>query len=204
MKIELPKDWNNVTIDQFQKMSKIKHDESDGIDGMIEMISILSSIERQRLYDVSYCDIIKIWNVLGWVSELNFIKDIVSEFTIKGITYVANLDVRQMSAGQLIDLKHYLKDGATIDNIHNVLSIFYIPKGKKYNEDSVIDIGELFQNELSISIAYPLQVFFCERLSKWKSLTLDYTRISLMTTKKKRLINWLTKRTASMRNGDGL
>lgn len=204
MKIELPKDWQSVTIDQFQKLSKIKHEEGNELDNMIELISVLSGIERQRLYDIAYCDIIKIWNVLGWVSELNFSEEIVKEFTIKDVTYVANLDVRQMSAGQLIDLKHYLKDGATIDNIHNILSIFYIPKDKKYNEVSIVDVGETFQNELSISIAYPLQVFFCNRFSKWNDLILDSIKRNSMKKKSKSLMGLKIRRTASMKDGAGL
>jgi len=204
MKIELPKDWSAVTIDQFQKLSKIKYDEVDGLDNMIELISVLSGIEIQKLYDVAYCDIIKIWNVVGWVSEFKPSEELVKEFIIKDVTYVANLDVRQMSAGQLIDLKHYLKVGASIDNIHNILSIFYIPKGKKYNEVSIEDIGEIFQNNLSIAIAYPLQVFFCNRLSKWKSLTADYTIKSSMMKRMKSRMGLLTKRTRSMKDGVGL
>jgi len=204
MKIELPKDWNSVTIDQFQKLSKIKMDDVEGLDSMIEMISILSGVERQKLYDISFCDITRVWNVLGWVSELSFSDKIISEFKIKDVTYVANLDVRQMSAGQMIDLKHYLKEGSTVDNIHNILSIFYIPKDKKYNEVAISEVGEVFQSELSISIAYPLQVFFCNRLSKWKSLTADSIKKSSMTKNPKSLMGLRTKKPALTSVGVGL
>ena len=204
MKIELPKDWNSVTIDQFQKLSKIKYDEVDGIDNMIELISVLSGVERQKLYDVAYCDIIKIWNVIGWISEFTPSDKIIAEFTLKDITYVANLDVRKMTANQVIDLKSLQKDGLTIDNMHMVLAIFYIPKGKKYNQDEdLVEISEVFRNELSIAVAYPLQVFFCKRFSKWKSLSEDSMKKSLMTKKKKNLMVWLTKKQHSMSSGVG-
>jgi hypothetical protein len=204
LKIELPKDWNSVTIDQFQKLSKVKQDDVDGLDSMVEMISILSGIERQRLYDISFVDLTRIWNVLGWVSEPKFSDKIVPEFTIKDVVYEANLDVKQMTAGQLIDLKHFLKDGAGVDNMHNILAIFYIPNGKKYNEVSISEVAETFQTELSVSIAYPLQVFFCKRLSKWKDLTNHSIKESLMKRSKRELRHLLQRNKTSMNAGVGL
>lgn len=206
MKIELPKDWNSVTIGQFQNLAKIKEQmpDAENEEYIIEMISILSGIERQKLYEISFVDIARIWSVLVWVTELNFSEQIVPEFTIGETTYVANLDVRQMTAGQLIDLKHYMKDGNSVDNMHNILAIFYIPKGKKYNEVNIEDVASTFQSELSISIAYPLQVFFCARSAKWKSLTRGYTKESLTSRSRRGLKKLLPKRKHSMSDGAGL
>lgn len=170
MRVEIPKNWHSVTIKQFHELSKVKADqteETDSLDLAIEIISIMSGVERQRLFGASLKAIRELWSALSFIENTSFEDKCQQRIKVNGVSYYADFDTTKMCAGQYMDFKHYMKSADVIGNLHNILAIFYIPVGKRYNDKPQPEIAEDFYNELPISVAYPVAVFFCQLSSEW-------------------------------------
>ncbi len=165
MKLELPKDWQGVNIGQFIELSKSKDNHEEKIDLIVEVVSILSGVERQKIAELDLLNLSKAYNAISFINDIGFPDKVEKHLHVEGITYIAELDISKMTAGQYIDLKHYAKDA--IGNLHNILSIFYIPIGKKYNEIPCQKVADDFYNHVSIATVYPVAVFFWTLSNLW-------------------------------------
>ena len=168
MKIVLPTSWNGVTINQFNQLSKIqKLDDDDNFDIVIEILHVLSEVPRPILSQVNLHALVKMYKALDFINELNFSTELQGFIKIDKQIYKCEFDLSKMNANQYMSLKNIIKSGNIVDNIHEILAIFFIPIGKKFNEISYNKIAELFYTELSIDVAYPFAVFFCNLYKAW-------------------------------------
>ena len=176
MKIVLPTSWNGVTINQFNQLSKIqKLDDDDNFDIVIEILHVLSEVPRPILSQVKLHELVKMYKSLDFINELNFSKELQGFIKIDKQVYKCEFDLSKMNANQYMSLKNIIKSGNIVDNIHEILAIFFIPIGKKFNEISYNKIAELFYTEVSIDVAYPLAVFFFNLYNAWTSHIAGYT-----------------------------
>ena len=176
MKIVLPTSWNGVTINQFNQLSKIqKLDDDDNFDIVIEILHVLSEVPRPILSQVKLHELVKMYKSLDFINELNFSKELQDFIKIDKQIYKCEFDLSKMNANQYMSLKNIIKSGNIVDNIHEILAIFFIPIGKKFNEISYNKIAELFYTEVSIDVAYPLAVFFCNLYNAWMCHIAGYT-----------------------------
>jgi hypothetical protein len=174
MKVTLPGNWESITIKQFCEVSRVKDSSSDKVQKLVNLVSILSNLPVETVSTFSVNDL------KTAISAVSFIYgdvegELKEEIEIDGIKYKACLDLRKMSAGQYLDLKSYTEDPKEIIyNIHNILSVFFIPEGKEYNDVPSNEIAELFYSKCPVSIAYPVSVFFCQLYKGLKLVTADY------------------------------
>jgi hypothetical protein len=77
------------------------------------------------------------------------------------------------NVGQYVSMSNLTKDQSTIlDNVHIILAVMCVGKDKMDVEDR----SEHFQNNLSISIAYPIALFFCAVMLKLPDNLMDYLK----------------------------
>lgn len=176
MRVLLPKDWSQVTVYQFQELTKAKERCEDEIDMIIEIISILSEKTRQDISTIEMKDLFKMWDALKFINETEIPDKLEKRIRINGINYYSDLDILKFTTGQYADLKSYLKDKDIVGNLHNILSVFYIPVGEKYCKGR--DINKIKDDFLDcpISIAYPIAVFFWNLLNGWMKIIEDYSQ----------------------------
>lgn len=166
MKLELPGSWEDITIKQFSDITNAKENINDDLELMIEILSILSGVERQKLDQLDLVNLSKCYRALSFLDQFKVKEEPTARFEIDGVHYFADFKITNLTAGQYIDLKHFTKDPKlTIANMHNVLAVFYIPVGKKYGE--VSGVANIFHERLSITVAYPAAVFFWNLLKVW-------------------------------------
>lgn len=176
MKIELPKSWKGVTINQFNELSKIKKtDDDDDINIIVEIIHVLSGVPRPTIEQVALPDLIKMYKSLDFINKLEFSKELQKFIKVDNIIYKCEFDLSKMNANQYMSLKNILKKESITENIHEILAIFFIPVGKKFNEVSFNKIAETFYTDVSIDVAYPLALFFCNLYNDWMHHIADYT-----------------------------
>lgn len=177
MKLELPSSWEHITIRQFIEINAVKEKGFEELELIIEVLSILTGVERQKLEKISLTSLTKAYSYLKWMDSFEMPDKIEPVIKVNGKKYLAKLDIRKISGGQYLDLKTYTKDPKNIlDNIHNILSVFYITPGKDYNDDdyNASEVGLEFYDYCPITVAYPVALFFWTLLSKWSSLTAEY------------------------------
>jgi len=201
-KIKLPTSWKGVSIPQFIALSKIeRNEESDDVLIIIEMLHILSGQPRQLIERIDLSDIVLMWHSVNFIEELEFTKELQSHIKIDEEIYTCNFDLSKMNANQYMALKNIIKGGDVIGNIHHVLSIFFIPVGRKFNDVSCAEIAEKIYDNVSIDIAYPLSVFFFKVWNSWISLSQDYTNKEALKMKQK---GTRTIAAHSMKHGVGI
>ena len=173
--LTIPTNWEEITIGQFSELAKLEELELDGLELKINLISILSGEHIDTIEKLSIKDINHIYSKLSFFLNEDIPNKIKKEISIDGIKYVSDLDIKKITAGQYIDLKVLLKDKKNIKyNIHDIMSLFYIPKGKKYDEIPRDEVANIFYNKMPITIAHNTAVFFCLLYHKSISNIKDY------------------------------
>lgn len=77
------------------------------------------------------------------------------------------LNLKDMTVAQYVDYQEFLKDSDKY--LTQILSVFLIPKGKKYNEGyDIVDVQRAIEDNMSIEEAISLSAFF---LNLYQSLT---------------------------------
>ena len=172
MKIEIPKDWTQVTLKQFQAIQAMLKDEGDVYQKNTELISILSGKDIKEVEKIALKGYTEILKVLEFINE-PIENKLTNTFKLNGKKYRVISDIYKLNGGQYITLQHLLKDSdSVINNLHQIMAVFAIPyerkwygwKRGKYNSDQHEEIAEEML-QLPISIAQPLSTFFFEN---WK------------------------------------
>lgn len=172
MKIQLPKNWNDVSLFQYIELTSINSDDFSGsFDMIIEQISILSGIDidDEIFDDISIDELFKIIDSIKWVSgepPLNFKKN---------IDDLRLININKIKLGEFIDIEYYsAKD--LVKNIHIICSILYKrfktdEWGNDINEPYIYNLeerGELFL-DLKISDVYGVIKYY----SDFKAIIMD-------------------------------
>ncbi len=159
MNITVPTSWNEISIGQFINLTKIEKGELDPIDYLYQVVSVCCKIPYETATKISLGKLKEIYSKLEFIKQVPQQTKIPAKISLSR-DYVCSLAIEKISAGQYIDLKEYVKRGS-VDNIHNILTVFYIPEGEKYNTKTPIqEIAQEFYEKLSIAEAYPIAVFF--------------------------------------------
>ena len=172
MKIELPKDWTQVSLKQFQAIQAMLKDEGDVYQKNSELISILSGKDIKEVEKIALKGYTEILKVLEFINE-PIENKLTNTFKLNGKKYKVISDIYKINGGQYITLQHLLKDSeSVIDNLHQIMAVFAVPYEKKwwgwkrgkYDSDQHEEIAEEML-QLPISIAQPLSSFF---FANWK------------------------------------
>jgi len=132
------KNYSELTIKQFLRCKTIADLETDPIMRKVEQIEAMQPDQKIKL-----------------------------KFKLGGKRFIVKWRQQDLTAAQYIDATHFCKDpDKIIHNIHNILAALVVErtwwgKEKKYNGDKHKEIADLFYNEMKISTAYPIMLFFC-------------------------------------------
>lgn len=180
MKIQLPRDWSQVTLKQFQAIQALLRDEGDVYQKNSEIISILSGMdvmEVQRLSLKSYAAVMKTLEFISQPMENRLTR----RFKLDGLRYRVVSDIYQLNGGQYITLQHLLKDPKKVtDNLHQIMAIFVIPferkwwgwKRKDYDSSKHEEIAQAML-DCPVSIIHPLSGFFLDNWKMFERHTLE-------------------------------
>jgi hypothetical protein len=166
MKITLPKSWDDISIRQFTELTRVKELNLDPIEQMANLISILSGESFEVISRLTLDSLKKAYSCVSFIDTIEFSGKVIPKITIDGVEYIASLDIRKITAGRYIDLKEFTKDPSeTPYNIHNIMAVLYLPKGKKYKGKTHEKRASLFYEKMPITFAYPVAVFFWNLLN---------------------------------------
>ena len=171
--MRLPESWSDLTIKQYIDVYNILETSFDDIDKFAHIISNLSGIELNNVYAIPLTDFDAMVKRVSFIWKEMPGEGLPREIEVCGQKYSGCFEMNKKTAGQYIDFCHFLKTNNR-ENIHNILSIIYIPKGEKYDGDLQKARAELFYEHLTMNIAYPVYVFFCNVLTHLIKIIPDY------------------------------
>lgn len=183
----IPKDWSQITIEQFVKLYPTFKTEgmtdTQIIDNKIKQLSIIKGIDLKQAELSTTSEAKEVKELL----EQPFNDKIVKYFKHNGITYRFNTSANELNSGGYIGVMNAIKDDP-IKNMH--VSMFNLATPVKYSwlrskwvdykfkPSEVSDRMNDFKT-LPISFAYPIAVFFLTLSKNLTSVTEDYLSQSL-------------------------
>lgn len=123
----------NLTVKQFQHISKISKSSKDELDKQIEIVSYLSGKSEDEVLKLPLDKIKQVFSECGFAAPSTGLHKYIF---VNGILYKGCLDITSLDAGQYIDLKNFAKQGIN-ENLHNLLACVYKPVFGKYNHSKI-------------------------------------------------------------------
>ena len=198
LKITLPEDISDITLEQSQKyLSIIKREDISEFDKTKRIVTLFTGLKRRdvELIDVGDYDVI--------VKQINKALDLdvsfENRFSINGVEYgfVPKLD--DITAGEYIDLSSY---GTSPDTLHKVMAVLFRPvilsdafgnyEIESYTANS--DYADVMK-QAPMNVVNGMLVFFCLLSSELQIHILKSTAIVRAEAKLRQVI--------TSRNGDG-
>jgi len=121
MKINLPKSWEDIYVDQFIALKKMDDSESSFFIKQINILAILTdTLPNDEMWED--LDVEELNNLIKQIKWLH--TEPSNEFK-KNIDNLTCIDINNLSLGEFIDLEFYFSENQYYENIFKICSIFY-------------------------------------------------------------------------------
>lgn len=173
--------WDKLTVGKYQEIKEIINNSTDEYEMRTEILSILTDIDVEDLLELPIGRYNHLLQNMNFLLEERRPKMVNTKYVLEGQTFEVMLNVEKMTAAQFIDYQNYAKD---VDkNLINILTVFLIPKGHKYNEGyDITEVARIIKDNMSVNDAAALSAFFLECYKALLTTTVRY-----LTRKMKRL-----------------
>lgn len=132
--------WFDITLEQYHVIEKIQEQYPD--DSALHIMKYIYGDDVEYLPLTEYARRMEELQFLGEPIPKTNLK---LNYRINGTDYELDITPADMTTAQFIDAQNYIKDASPIENL---LSVYLIPKGKKYAED--YDIEKVKKDVLSL------------------------------------------------------
>ena len=162
------KNYSELTIKQFLKCKTIADLETDPIMRKVKMLAEIEGKDVDEVESLPIGELLERLKGLEQIEAMQPDQKIKLKFKLGGKRFIVKWRQQDLTAAQYIDATHFCKEpDKIIHNIHNILAALVVErtwwgKEKKYNGDKHKEIADLFYNEMKISTAYPIMLFFCK------------------------------------------
>lgn len=167
--------YANLPIGKYLELCRIDPDLPD-IDRQVEMVSILSDIPTDDLYNMPVPDYSALASRTAFLGEeLPAPRErVMKEYRLGDLVLVPVTDVRKMTTAQFIDFQTYVQEPDKHDI--DILTVFLVPKGHKYNDDyDILDVQAAVRDYLSVILAQDLRAFFFAKCRTYALGILTYS-----------------------------
>ncbi len=121
MKINLPKSWEDIYVDQFIALKKMDDSESSFFIKQINILAILTdTLPNDEMWED--LDVEELNNLIKQIKWLH--TEPSNEFK-KNIDNLTCIDINNISLGEFIDIEFYFSENQYYENIFKICSIFY-------------------------------------------------------------------------------
>lgn len=153
--------WTKVTVGKYQEIKSIINSGAEPEVVNTELISCLTDLDVEEVLDMPLMRFNNFLQCTGFLYEDMPKRIVATKYVLGGSHFNVMLNIEEMTAAQFIDYQNYIKD---IDkNIVQLLSIFLIPKGHKYNDGyDMVEVQKTIRDNLCIIDASAMAAFFLE------------------------------------------
>lgn len=158
MKIKLPKNWNQVTIGQFQAINSLA--KKDKYTANMMTLCILSGRSMDDIEAMPRGEVLRYIDTLKWMEVMpNTVYN--APFTKGNHVYYFVLSPDEMTGGDYTDVSHF--SGDPVDNLHHICAKmttnYTIFPRKRITGDFKLR-AEIFKQSMSFGMAYGYMLFF--------------------------------------------
>jgi hypothetical protein len=134
MKIQVPTEINDITLEQYQKFALINTEEQDKEFFMFKTIEIFCGVDISIVSKMRLKDAESVSNEVIEVLQQNI--PFTNRFELEGVKYGFIPDLQAISLGEFIDLEEGLADSK---NFHKAAAVMFRPIVKEAGELYTID-----------------------------------------------------------------
>ena len=138
------KSWKDINLKEYKKICEIDKRELDSpLEKDIAVLAVLLNVPESQLYDININELKSLLNEVSWINTekytyTNKIKKL-KTLKIDGKEYIVNPDINNYTVAQYMDFQNFWDKRDKY--MGNLLAVFIIPKGHKYNDG--YDVMEL-------------------------------------------------------------
>lgn len=146
------------------------------IDRQVEMVSILTDTPVDDLLNMPVPEYSALAGCTAFLGEEppQPQERVLKEYRLGGLTLIPVTDIRKMTTAQFIDFQTYIQEQDKHDI--DILSVFLIPKGCKYNDGyDIMDVQAAIRDNLSLLHAQDLRAFFFGKCRTYALAILTYS-----------------------------
>lgn len=172
--------YNKLTIGKYLELVEIIDDDTlEDIDKNVEIIALLEDEEVDVIYDLPLAEFNEKIQKTAFLHTEPKPLQVSTVYRLADMELEACLNLEKLTTAQFIDYQTYIKEN---DKLVELLSVFLIPKGHKYNKGyDIVDVQKIIRDNMPITQALGLSTFF---LLLYQSL-LKATQTSLIKRMKK-------------------
>lgn len=175
MKIDKRIDWNDVTIEEFKQINiLLTDDELDEEDKALGLVALFSDDDPLQ---TDFREFRKRLENIQFIGKEIKPAEVKKEYILGGVKYKLNKNIYNLTTSQYIDYTSYLKNLDSDTLYEDVLSVYLIPDGCKYNVGYDIDeTKRIIRNNMPITDALGIYNFFFLFFRNYMQISLHYLR----------------------------
>lgn len=180
--------FNKLTIGKYLELMEILEDNTlADIDKNVEIIALLDDEEVDVIYDLPLSEFNEKMQKTAFLYETPKPLQVSTVYKLGEMELEACLNLEKLTTAQFIDYQTYVKEN---DKLVELLSVFLIPKGKKYNREyDIVELQKVIRDNMPITQAMGLSDFFLLLYKSFlkASLTSSIKKLKKMMRKEKDL-----------------
>lgn len=183
--------WKDINLKEYKKIVEILNRELDSdLEKDISILAVLLNVPEDSLYDMNIMELQRLLGQMSWIKEekyvyKNKIKKM-NKLVIDGKEYVVNPDINKFTVSQYLDFQNFWDNRN--ERMGNLLAVFIIPKGCKYNEGyDVIKLADRLEEVFTLDDWNDVCFFFLKNYYSSIKVSLIYSEWMMKT------LIWKTK-----------
>lgn len=167
--------YDKLPLYKWFEINEILTSEDSDIDKQVDMICVLGDYERDYVEGLKLEDYSRLVQKTRFILTLPKTEMPENVYTLGEFRLEPMLNARDMNVAQYTDYSTYLQLENMQERMIGLISVFLIPKGKKYNDGYSVDrVKELILTELTVDKALNLSAFFLDYTKAWLKGTQTY------------------------------
>jgi hypothetical protein len=151
--------YEKLSIAKWQELLEITNSGLVDEEKNIAVIALLADMTEDEVLNLPLTEFAKLNQGTAFLMDQPQKRLIAHTYILGNMEFEVLMDLTKMTTAQYIDYQNFIKDPD--NNLAELISVFLIPKGKKYNDDyNIAEVHKLIREHLSIVDAMSLSAFF--------------------------------------------
>ena len=177
-KINNPYSWDHINSEKYWEIYDILNDPDDNdMDKSAKLCCVIEGMDIEDFYNLPINEATEKINKLSFLNSFSLINHYTPKnLVIDGQKYNVMSDMSKFNVSQFIDYENFIQQPLR-ENYDKILSIFIIPDGCKYNDDSYIieDIQKMIRERITFREVQSLLGFIMIEYIKSFLTSLQYS-----------------------------
>ena len=181
--------WNKITLKKYYELHTIARMIKDPVELNIRLLACFREVDRTEIEKMTVKQLAVALREIAFLKELPEQTKLPISIRCNGAVYRPTILTEGMTGGQFIDFTSICKDEKPEDSvyhIHDLLGAMCVkrewtmkPPFIKYEYKGYEKTAAIFHDHMTMDIAYPFYLFFCNVLINLQKPMLDYSQENL-------------------------